>query len=402
MTEVIANIRARGVYLSLDAKQILVEPPTWLLKPYLMAIDAWKPVLVLALLAASPISAQETPDEPYRNRVVPLPFASYTPETRLMFGGLVMYQFKPRSAGSETRASQILSSGIYTLNRQLILEFLPSVILPEERWLLEGAYQYAYFPNSYWGIGAQSRSDEKIGVEYRRLSFQQAALKKIGSNLYAGPMLRWSRLGKFELAAENGFPAPIEETIPGAAGSTLPGLGLSVRWDQRNSITAPTEKHYLALMSLYYPEILGASHPHLSVQLDGRKYLDIKDNRRSVLAFHFRLRMTAGELPFQEYSMLGGWEIMRGYFEGRFRDANAAQIQGEWRQHIYGRFGAAVFLAAGEVWGDPAGFSLGNPKYAGGVGLRFNLNPQDTNNIRIDYGIGRHGRGLYIKIGEAF
>lgn len=112
--------------------------------------------------------------------------------------------------------------------------------------------------------------------------------------------------------------------------------------------------------------------------------------------------MTGGDLPFQEYALLGGREIMRGYYEGRFRDANAAQLQAELRQHIHGRFGMAVFLAAGEVWGKNSNFTLDNPKIAGGLGLRFNLNPDDTTNIRIDYGIGRHDSGLYVTIGEAF
>lgn len=360
-----------------------------------------KLLLILILFGITPLHAQETENESYRGRTVALPFLSYTPETRLMFGGLLAYQFKPHGAGPETRASQILTSGMYTLNRQLIIEFIPSVILPDERWFLDGVYQYAYFPDNYWGVGSFSRREAELGVEYRRLNFQQTVLRQAAPDLYVGPRIRWSRLSNIEFTDQEGDPVSLE-TISGANGSTLSGLGFAARWDKRNSITAPTENHYLELTALFYPKMLGATHPHQSWQLDARKYLDLHQDKRSVLAFHFRLRMTAGEVPFQEYSLLGGREIMRGYYEGRFRDANAAQFQAELRQHLVGRFGFAVFIATGEVWDRLGDLDLGNPKIAGGVGLRFNMNPEDISNIRIDYGFGRHDSGLYISVGEAF
>lgn len=361
----------------------------------------WAAIWLLMLIFSMPLFAQEETEEPYSGNTVVLPFLSYTPETRWMFGGLLAYQFKPRGAGPETRASQVLFSGIYTLNSQLIIEFIPSVILPEERWMLDGYYNYSFFPDNYWGIGPRTTSEEEIDVEYRRLDFRQSALRQIATDLYAGPVLRWNRLSRVTFL--NGDGDPLEaKIIPGSEGSTLPGFGFSVRWDKRNSITFPTEKHFLELSAIFYPDLLGASHPHHSWQLDARKYFDLRDNETSILAVHARLRMTAGDPPFQEFSLLGGREIMRGYYMGRFRDKNAVQLQAELRQHLFGRFGIAVFVAAGEVWDQFSDFTLGNPKIAGGAGIRFNMNPDDTSNIRIDYGIGRHDSGLYITVGEAF
>lgn len=361
----------------------------------------WTIFLFPFLIFTSPLYPQEAEEYAYAPKVVVLPFASYTPETRWMFGGMMMYQFKPRGAGPDTRASQVLASGIYTLNQQLIIEFLPNVILPREKWFLEGVYQYVFFPDNYWGVGPYTRSEDRLSVEYRRFNFKQAALRRVAPDLYAGPHLRWTKLSRISFTDENDNPVPAER-IDGAEGSTLPGVGFSVRWDKRNSITAPTENHYLELTALFYPNVLGATHPHQSWRLDGRKYLDLRNDKKSVLAFHVRLQMTGGELPFQEYALLGGREIMRGYYEGRFRDANAAQLQAELRQHLFGRFGFAVFIAAGEVWDQFKDFSLDNPKIAAGAGIRFNLNPEDTSNIRLDYGIGRHDSGFYVTIGEAF
>lgn len=357
--------------------------------------------MLLAMLSSVCLLGQQASQDLYADKTVILPFASYTPETSLMLGGMLMRQFKPAGADSETRASQMLFSGIYTFNKQLIVEWIPIVILPEEKWILDGVYQYAFFPDNYWGIGPLSQKEDELDVEYRRFHFQQAALRQVASGLYVGPRVRWSRLSNIEFSDPDGGLIP-GNVISGGTGSTLPGVGFSVRWDKRNSITAPTENHYLELTALFYPNFLGATHPHQSWQLDARKYLDLRKDKKTILAFHLRTRLTGGDLPFQEYSLIGGREIMRGYYEGRFRDAHAFQLQAELRQHLIGRLGLAVFLAGGEVWGPLNHFNLSNPKIAGGLGLRFNLNPEDTNNIRIDYGITRHGGGLYVTIGEAF
>jgi len=364
---------------------------------------AWikRTLFLLALFVGLTLNAQDARESNYDNKTVILPFASYTPETRLMVGGLLMHQFKPASAGPDTRASQMIFSTIYTFNKQLIIEWLPTVILPEEKWLFDGVYQYTFFPDNYWGIGPFTENDSEWNVEYRRFNFQQAVLGQVAPGLYMGPRVRWSQLSNIEFAGSDGTLTSLDE-IEGAGGSSLPGLGFSIRWDKRNSITAPTENHFLELTALFYPAFLGATHPHQSWQLDARKYLDLRNDKKTVLALHFRTRITGGQPPFQELSLIGGREIMRGYYEGRFRDAHAVQLQAELRQHIFGRLGMAVFLASGEVWNDFSNFNLNNPKLAGGLGLRFNLNPEDTSNIRIDFGIARHGSGLYVTIGEAF
>lgn len=230
--------------------------------------NTWGLVIILLLAVGTLLQAQETPETTYQAKTVVLPFASYTPETRLMFGGMLMHQFKPRSAGAETRASQLLTSAFYTLNKQVIVEFIPIVILPQEKWLLDGVYQYAYFPDRYWGVGPHTRGEDELSVEYSRFNFQQTILRKVSDGLYAGPRLRWSRLSNIEFTDSNDELVPPED-IEGAERSTLPGVGFSIRWDKRNSITAPAKNHYLELTTLFYPKMLGASHPHQSWQLDG-------------------------------------------------------------------------------------------------------------------------------------
>ncbi len=199
---------------------------------------------LFALFIIKLLPAQEQAAEPYQSKAVILPFASYTPETRLMFGGVFVHQFKPGGAGPETRTSQNLFSGIYTLNRQLNIEFIPNVILRQEGWMLDGYYQYAFFPENYWGVGPDVSDEDELNVEYRRFDFRQKFLGRMAPGLYAGPGIRWAKLTNVAFTGENDEEVPVAG-IDGASGSTLPGFGLSIRWDKRNSITFPTENHFL-------------------------------------------------------------------------------------------------------------------------------------------------------------
>lgn len=359
-------------------------------------------ILLLGILGVTEVlRADEPGSRPYQSQWVVLPFAGYAPETSLLFGGLAMHQFKPGGAGEETRSSNIISSAAYTLNRQFLLELTPNIIFRRESLILDGRYEYSFFPDSYWGVGAHLPDEAETDIEYRQYDFRQAVLFKAAPNLHAGPLIRWSRLT--DISFPEGFaqpPGPSDTEI--SEGSTLYGAGFSIRHDRRNSLITPTENYYLEFTGMIYPEFIGNKHPHSSWLADARRYLDLYGDQTSVLAFHIRSLFTTGNPPFQEYALLGGREIMRGYYEGRFRDNNALQIQAEFRRHIYRRFGATLFAAAGEVWNRFEEISFTNPKLSAGAGLRFNINPEDTTHLRVDFGLGRHGSGLYITIGEAF
>ena len=93
---------------------------------------------------------------------------------------------------------------------------------------------------------------------------------------------------------------------------------------------------------------------------------------------------------------------MRGYLLGRYRDNNALQFQGEYRLNIFWRIGATVFGGVGNVYPQVGDFRLADSKYTYGLGLRFNTNPNDPANVRIDWGWGEGTSGLYVTFGEAF
>jgi outer membrane translocation and assembly module TamA len=103
---------------------------------------------------------------------------------------------------------------------------------------------------------------------------------------------------------------------------------------------------------------------------------------------------------------MGSDEMMRGYYNGRFRDRNFIAGQTELRYRISQRFGIVGFAATGEVFHSSFSFNSLLPNYGGGV--RYFFDVQKGLSIRMDYGVGekRPGEprqsGFYVALGEAF
>lgn len=363
-------------------------------------------ILIYAILLPNQLIGQhvneiETADTTYTNRLTLLPVLGSAPETSFMFGAVAMQQFKPSGAGPETRPSNIVLSSIYTLNNQILVELIPAVILPEESWILAGTLFAYYFPVNYWGIGPDTRSEDQISVEYKMFLTRFMGLKRVKNSFYAGPIVRWYNTYDFTFTDYDNEPyRPVGLT--GQDGGNAIGLGGAIRWDKRNRILTPTENHFLELMVTFHPQLFGTSFTYNQFRMDGRKYFDLKGDGKSVLGFHTLLQVTTGDTPFLDLAAIGGSQIMRGYYHGRYRDNHSMQIQSEFRQQIKGRIGFALFGAVGNVWPNLNEIDMSLTKWAAGGGLRFNLNPGDTTNLRVDFAAGPNTTGLYITLGEAF
>lgn len=360
-------------------------------------------ILILFSLCSKSVGQDTTAasDSTYHSRILVLPAAGSMPETGFLFGGVVVPQFKIKGAGTETRSSSILFSAIYTVKNQILTSIVPEIIFPREEWILSGEYYANYFPENYWGTGPFAKDDDEILALYTEINLQQAVMWQVGDGLFIGPNLRWSKVfnTRFEGTEGDRIEPP---DISGAEGSTSTGIGWMVRWDRRNSTMTPTENHFVEFSILGYPSWVGSTDPFTTYRLDARTYFNLQENRYSVLAFQALVELTSGTPPFRQLSRLGGDMINRGYYEGRYRDYNAAQLQVELRQQAIGRLGFTLFAASGEVWNRFSKFTLDNFKWTTGAGLRFNINPDDPTNLRIDFGFGNNTSGFYLQFGEAF
>jgi hypothetical protein len=113
-------------------------------------------------------------------------------------------------------------------------------------------------------------------------------------------------------------------------------------------------------------------------------------------------QLTAGRPAFQKMAKVGGASVMRGYFEGRYRDRQMIAAQVEWRQLVWWRLGFNLFAGIGDVAHDPADYRLNEFKYSLGYGIRFLVKSDTQLYMRIEMAYGKDSFYPVLGLGEAF
>jgi outer membrane protein assembly factor BamA len=128
--------------------------------------------------------------------------------------------------------------------------------------------------------------------------------------------------------------------------------------------------------------------------------------KKNVLAIQSIGQFTLGDAPFNQYALMGGEMMMRGYYLGRFRDKNYTSLQTEFRMlpvPFAKKFGFAVFASSGIVFDKASTITPEYFKYAGGAGIHYLLFPKKDVWTRIDFAVNSEGgNGFYLFIGCAF
>ena len=355
--------------------------------------------LWLLIVAIHGADAQTDSIKPYKNNILPSPSLSYQPATDLIIGAYLLYQFKPKKAGPDTRPSNAQFWVASSFNQQNFLELSHETLTTGENWYLKGKIDARFNPEYYYGIGNDTPLEDQAIAEYKYVEVKERVLKQVKKKLFVGGQLQYTWTSPVVFKTESGDTIPPAD-VAGIDGNRNFGFGATVLKDERNSILTPTRNKYILLSFDYF---LGDTK-YFKTKLDIRKYWRIKNNDGNVIALQYLLEWAEGEVPFKEYSKLGGAKIMRGYIQGRYRNLVSTQLQAEYRRNIVGRLGFTLFGGIGNVLPSFTDLDPADMKYAVGTGLRFNINRKDPANVRIDYGValGDNSQAVYITFGEAF
>ena len=328
------------------------------------------------------------------------PYAYYTPETELAFGaGGIMTFYTARD--STLRPSKVTLSGYYSTKGQYKFSAGPQVYMQHNRLFLSGNVDYGYYVDKFWGIGNDSPD---LGTEeYISKAFG------LDLNVQFPPFqsrFRNSKVGVLYELTDNDIDDKKENPylqtgdVTGTDGGFSSGLGLNLVWDSRDGIFFPTSGFYGQVKWLNFGSWIGSDFEYNRIEIDLRWYQSLKPNH--VLATQFFSKSSSRGAPFYELPALGGQRIMRGYYEGRYRDELLLAGQTEFRFPIKGRLGAVGFAGLGDVAADLPAFELKNVKTTLGGGIRFAFNKEERVNLRADIGFGRGTSGVYFGLEEAF
>ena len=364
--------------------------------------------LLLALPAAAPgARAQDAPDNWLPNPmpvdtfdsldVNLFPILFYTPETRVGAGiGTWIISRDPRDDGNG-KPDNLWMNVVYTQEQQLIVQVIPEYFFRHGTYRLKAWFRYMDFPTRFYGIGhdAPASAEEAYTPLTRSANF--IFTRRVYEELSLGVLLDFNDTRILRTEAGGLLDSGM---VLGAEGSRILGLGAIASWDSREHHFNPRAGSLLEFTTLRYRELETDAYRFWRSGLDVRRYLPITD--ADVLSLHGLLQTVRGEAPFTALPQLGGKFVMRGFFEGRYRDENLLVLQAEYRLQLYERWGAAIFLSAGDVSDSLRSFSLGDFRLAGGLGLRYAYNVKERINLRLDVAVTEESSGVYFSVGEAF
>ena len=322
------------------------------------------------------------------------PVLFYTPETRWAFGAaMTVYH---RSVNNR-RPSTWIPLLIYTQNKQIITRITSDLYGPNEKWQLLAWIGYYDYPDRFFGIGNQTTDQQKETYTAKRFILHLTPKWKIQNNVYAGIQYEGMHQQLSDLE-ENG--ELNKRRLPGSRKSIYSGLGCLISWDTRDNIYFPVKGRFHQIEFSWFHSAFGSDFNFKRATFDIRRYICIRT--RQALAFQVLALMIFGIAPFQSLPDMGNSQIMRGTYEGRFRDNHFLGTQAEYRFFFWGPLGAVLFGGVGEVAHRLVDFKINSIKYSAGFGFRLNIDPEERINLRIDFGYGKNTSGLYIEIGEAF
>ncbi|GAB3841929.1 BamA/TamA family outer membrane protein [Hymenobacter jeollabukensis] len=336
---------------------------------------------------------------------IPAPVLFYEPETGAAAGVTFLPTWR-HGRDTTVRKSNGRFGGWYSQKKQLNLQLSHTIFTRQERYLVSGDILYYDYPIFFYGIGNDTDKNNESEISYKLLILQQRGLKSFRRHWFAG--LTYRLTDARSIKADK----PLDNKDDGVnqllllderqrQHTTVSGLGPALVHDGRDNILSTFHGHYLDLQALFNVKGLGSDYTFTRYTLDARHFQPVGSNR-TIWASQLFGQFHNGTVPFRELGNLGGVSLLRGIYEGRFRDRQLIALQTELRHHLFWRINVAGFVGAGQVAQHVNDFGS-KFNVAGGAGVRFQFNRRDRINIRLDYGVGSGGSsGLYFGVNEAF
>jgi len=343
-------------------------------------------------------------DTSKKSTFIVLPAISSAPETGLEVGGAGLYSFYSDSLVKGTRVSSIFGYATVTTKGQSRFSINNSYWSPGNNYHYTAGIAYYNFPVNFFGIGNNTRKADVDNIGQKRIKLTFGIEKKVTENLYAGFIA-----GANNYRFRGDDPKSIYYTDPrieNRGGGSNAYIGPSLIFDTRNNNTYTTKG---MIISSWYEIIHGMfgtnDYRGGFFNIEYSQFFSLA--KKWVLGIDIQEQsLTGSRSPFYLMPTLGNDEMMRGYYNGRYRDRNMIAGQGELRYRLSERIGLVGFIGTGEVFNKSFSWQQLKPNIGGG--LRYFFDIEKGLSIRFDYGFGQQNAGeprqsgFYAALGQAF
>ncbi len=360
------------------------------------------PALLLALgLVLVPTQALgEEPSAPDVVESLPegwvaLPGVSYAPENGLSVSAAVIYYWPPERGSVQPTRIKFTTAASQRGSGEIDID--PDVWFAGGDWNLAITSKLSDLERKFFGIGNSARDEDVETYTATRLEARTEVARRLPHNLFVAGVydFRYQSLSGVDEGGQIDL-----GTVPGSDGGFLSALGVELRYDSRDSTTFPSRGVNLESSPRFYAKALGSDYQMLRWFTDTSAFFQVHPGH--VLAIDSKIELRYGDVPFDFMSDAGGKRLLRGLFQGRYRDTHYLAAQVEYRFPIFWRFRGVVFAGLGEVASGLRDFGIENVRGSIGAGLRYALRPKQGIYLRLDAAAAAGDTGMYLNLLEAF
>ncbi|HSK12857.1 MAG TPA: BamA/TamA family outer membrane protein [Phnomibacter sp.] len=338
--------------------------------------------------------------------LIPFPIITRQPETGWVGGFALDYYFKPRDSAiaAVTRPSYVYASVTYSQLDQLQTDLQWQAFTAENKYYLRGQIGFINYYDRFWGIGNRTPESNLSEYTFNRTRVLLRGMRRVSSALYVGALWQsdwYTNVNWFNLNDKIDL-----DSIPGSHDNRIIGFGPAILYDSRDNPYAPHKGWYAEFQTTFFVSGLGSEYTFERVLADVRKFIPLGGKPNHLLALQSIFNFSIGhveQIPFREMGRLGSPMIMRGYFNGRFKDRHMGEAQVEYRFPVWKIVSGAAFVSAGRVAADPGDLFQGKYHYSYGIGPRVTVNKKQRVSVRLDVAFNEFGKAeYYARFFEAF
>lgn len=325
-----------------------------------------------------------------------LPVIATSPETGFQYGALLLQSLDEEAVDGKLSSIQYVAINSTESQQRLVIR--PTLYYWDYKLKLTPVINYSSFPEKFYGLGNDTDEDDEEDFSSDYLFLKMLARYNFYSDFHVQAIFSRDDREITEFEADKKIDNLLSNNQ--LAEYTLNSQGLGFVWDTRDQPRYPDSGYYAEFT---HEQFEGDIYEYDQNTLDLRAFYSIGE--KQVLATQLiQITQDGDNIPFINLSTIGGTDLVRGIFEGRYRapDMQAAQI--EYRKYGYDILGLTtgytVFAATGKVKSDSPNDS-DDLHSAVGVGGHFFFNPEDRTTIRLDVAYGDE-LGIYLMIDQAF
>lgn len=317
----------------------------------------------------------------------------YSSDTKFGIGIVAAGLYRADTTDTVTPVSDVSLYAKATTSMMFTLGVSGNHIQRHDRSRLVYDVNFSSIKTYFWGIGYDNNVNDDNKSSYKYLNSQARAsyVWRVAPNFYVGP------LASFDYINGRKFEKPWLWENEASRTFNL-GVGFTAQYDSRDFLTNAHKGIYARLDQRFNPRFLFNKYAFSLTELTFNAYHKVW--KGGVMAYNFHARFTYGNTPWGLLSTLGGSDIMRGYYDGRYRDKCEMDVCVELRQHVWRRNGIVVWVGGATIFPEFSQITARKllPNY--GIGYRWEF--KERVNVRLDLGFGRHQTGFIFSINEAF